>query len=103
MAGPGQEGVEKGIRAGEEALLSAALDEAHELNGRCLVLLQRIAVDDPEVLPPFLRPLISVLRRLDTATVVAVARQPFLLMDFAFGNPQLLRELLARGPSLLRF
>jgi hypothetical protein len=103
MAGPGQEAEGKGIRAGEEALLSAALEEVRELNERCLVLLQRLAGGNQERLPRFLGVFGPSLRRLDASRIAAVARQPFLLVDFAFGKPRVLRELLARGPTLLRF
>jgi len=94
---------EKGIRAGEEALLSSALDGAQELNERCLALLQRLAHGQAGGLPQALSVLGPPFRELDRAAIPTIARQPFLLVDFAFGNPVALHELLTRGPAPLRF
>lgn len=102
MDGP-RRGAERGISAGEEALLSSALESVQELNERCLGILQRLASGPLNDLPQFLVPLAPVLRKLDATALADIARQPFLLVDFAFGKPQLLRELLTRQPSPLRF
>lgn len=91
------------IRAGEEALLSSALESVHELNGRCLGVLQRMAREQPGGLPKPLASLTLQFKELDANGIAAMARQPFLLMDFGFGKPRLLGELLAKGPSQLRF
>ena len=96
-------GAERGISAGEEALLSSALESVQELNERCLGILQRLASGPLNDLPQFLVPLAPVLRKLDATALADIARQPFLLVGFAFGKPQLLRELLTRQPSPLRF
>jgi hypothetical protein len=96
-------GAERGISAGEEALLSSALESVQELNERCLGILQRLASGPLNDLPQFLVPLAPVLRKLDTTAIAGIARQPFLMVDFAFCNPQLLREMLTRPPHPLRF
>jgi hypothetical protein len=96
-------GKERGISADEEALLSSALESVQELNERCLGLLWRLASGPSDGLPQFLVPLAPMIRKLDTAAISRIARQPFLLVDFAFGKPQLLRELLARPTNPLRF
>jgi diadenosine tetraphosphatase ApaH/serine/threonine PP2A family protein phosphatase len=93
----------KGIRAGEEALLSAALEGVHDLNERCMVLLQKLAVAHPGDLPQFLGPLIPQLRKLDRGAICAIADHPFLLMDFVFGKPKWLHEVLTNVPSRLHF
>jgi hypothetical protein len=103
MAGAGQEAAEKGIRAGEEALLSAALDGIHELNERSLRLLQGLAVEHPGELPRLLAPLSPQFRRLEAHAISGISHQPFLLVDFAFGKPKVLREILTTDPSRLRF
>jgi hypothetical protein len=103
MAAAGQEAIEKGIRAGEEALLSAALEGLHELNERCLTLLKRLAVGHPGDLPRFLTPLIPQFRKLEADAISCVAHQPFLLMDFGFGKPKVWRDLLTIDPAPLRF
>lgn len=92
-----------GIRAGEEALLCSALESIHELNERCLGLLRRIAREQPAGLPKPLGSLAAQLRDLEPSDIAVMARQPFLLVDFGFGKPKLLGELLAKGPAQLRF
>lgn len=94
---------EKGIRAGEEALLSSALESVQELNERCLGMLKSQASGPSGGLPRSLVAVAPELRKLEPAAIALIARQPFLLVDFAFGNPQLLRELLSRAPNPLRF
>lgn len=103
MAGAGQGAVQCGIRAGEEALLSTSLEELHELNERCLMLLQRLAVGRRGDMPRFLVPLIPEIRKLEADAISAIAHQPFLLIDFAFGKPKVLREVLMADPASLRF
>jgi len=92
-----------GIRAGEEALLSSALESVQELNGRCLSLLQKTAREQPGGIPRRLGSLVPQFRELDARGIASMARLPFLLVDFGFGKPKLLGELLARAPSQLRF
>jgi hypothetical protein len=103
MAGAGQGAAEGGIRAGEEVLLATSLEELHELNERCLALLQRLAVGNRGDVPRFLIPLIPQLRPLDAVAISTIAHQPFLLLDFVFGRPKVLREILMAGPASLRF
>ncbi len=102
VAGLGR-GAERGISAGEETLLASALESVQELNERCLGLLQRLATGPAGGLPQFLVPLVPALRKLDANAMAGIARQPFLLVDFAFGHPKLLSDLLSRAPNPLRF
>lgn len=94
---------ERGIRASEEALLSTALESIRELNTRALALLQRLADQSGSDLPPTLATLAPRLRRLEPASILVASRQPFLLIDFLFGRPDLLNNLLAQAPARLRF
>jgi len=103
QSGPAVGLQERGIRAGEEVLLASALEAVHGLNERCLDLLQRLASGQPGSLPPFLKPLAPLLESLEPNTISVGARQPFLLIDFAFGNPTQFRELFATRPPPLRF
>jgi hypothetical protein len=47
--------------------------------------------------------LIPQIRSLEAEAISGIAHQPFLLVDFAFAKPKILRELLKAGPSPLRF
>lgn len=91
------------IRAGEEALLAAALRTIQELNERGLLALKELARTQPVRLPRYLQEIGPTLKRLDEGAIGQVAHQPFLLMDFAFSRPAVLRELLVRSPARLRF
>jgi hypothetical protein len=103
VAGTGRDAGEIGIRASEEALLSSALEAVQELNERCLILMQQLALEQPVGTPQILVTLARQLRGLDPATISTIAGQPFLLVDFAFGRPKVLRELLVQGHTPLRF
>jgi hypothetical protein len=94
---------EKGIRAGEEALLASALEAVQDLNERCLTILFRLALGPAGSVSPFIAALATQFRGLDPSKIPHIARQPFLFVDFAFGKPKVLRQLLARGPAPLRF
>jgi hypothetical protein len=93
----------KGIRADEEALLASALEAVHDLNERCLTILYRLALGQAGSVSPLVAALGSQIRDLDPAKISHIARQPFLIVDFAFSKPKVLRQLLARGPAPLRF
>jgi hypothetical protein len=43
------------------------------------------------------------LRELDPLVIPTISRQPFLFVDFAFGNPRALLNVLTREPLPLRF
>lgn len=93
----------RGIRADEEALLATALQSVHELNERCLVLLQRLAAEQRDDRSVFLARLGPELRGLSPSSITAAAQQPFLLIDFAFGQPRAFGEMLDRERATLWF
>lgn len=94
---------EAGIRASEEVLLASALETVQDLNERCLVLLRQLARGQASGFPAPLAVLAPRFRDLDPSLIPGIARQPFLLMDFAFGKPLEFRGLLARQPAPLHF
>lgn len=101
VRGPGTE--TEGIRTGEAALLDSALDAVQAVNERCLRVMQRLAWQRSAEPPRLVAALRSELRELDPLVVPVVARQPFLYVDFAFGDSRKLEEEFTRGPSPLRF
>jgi hypothetical protein len=94
---------ERGIRTGEEALLSSALESLQQLNERTLSVLQRVALAPGADGSQYLASLAPYFRALDTRALANIARQPFLLVDFAFGKPKVLGDLMARDLPALRF
>jgi hypothetical protein len=85
----------EGIRADERVLLASALQSIHELNVRCLQLLQRLALRPAGSMQGLLGALARDVELLSPEAISDAARQPFLLIDFAFGSPQQFKSLLA--------
>jgi hypothetical protein len=91
-----------GIRADESTLLASALDAVQDLNERCLLLLQRRAQGLTPHGPAFLASLAPLIRRLSPTALEVIARQPFLLVDYAFRSRVLWDGLLADRAAPLR-
>ena len=103
VTGTLREAEERGIRTGEEALLSSALESLQQLNEHTLSVLQRVALAPGADGSQFLASLAPYFQDLDTRALANIARQPFLLVDFAFGKPKVLGDLMARDLPPLRF
>jgi hypothetical protein len=93
----------EGIRTGAGALLASAMDAVQAINERCLRVLQRLARERMSEPPRLVGALTTELRELDPLVIPTIARQPFLFVDFAFGNPRALLNALTREPLPLRF
>lgn len=92
-----------GSWAGREALLQSALDAVQALNERTLMGLVRLAEERLPNPPRLVGAVAAELRDLDPSACPTIARQPFLFVDFAFGNPRTLLPVLSRDPKPLRF
>lgn len=92
-----------GIRTGAGALLASAMDAVQAINERCLRVLQRLARERLSEPPRLVAALSTELRELDPLVIPTISRQPFLFVDFAFGNPRALLNVLTREPLPLRF
>lgn len=92
-----------GIRTGAGALLASAMDAVQTINERSLRVLQQLARERLSEAPRLVGAITSELRALDPLVIPTISRQPFLFVDFAFGNPRVLLNELTRGLLPLRF